>query len=87
MAGCCSASLAQSAERVDESEPHARRLGYRHDGAQVDRAAYPKYREGDRCSSCQFYKGSTGAPEGPCQVFKGKLVSAKGWCISYYRRA
>ena len=78
-------SAAQDAARVDEAESEALRLGYRHDGAKVDRKAYPKYREEQSCAGCQFYKGTRGEPLGPCQVFKGRLVSAKGWCISYWK--
>jgi hypothetical protein len=80
--------LAQALQsRVDENETKARNIGYRHDVSAVDQAKYPKYQAGTMCSNCQFFKGAPGEPWGPCQVFSGRQVSAKGWCMSYWKQA
>lgn len=38
---------------------------------------------GSSCASCAVYQGHSGAPNGPCQIFPGKLVKATGWCSSW----
>jgi hypothetical protein len=64
---------------LSEADPTAKALGYVED-ATVTKD--PKHKAGDMCSNCQFYSGgATGF--GPCQLFPGKAVSAKGWCISH----
>jgi hypothetical protein len=79
---------AQAAQpRVEENETKARDLGYKHDVIAVDQTKFPKYQAGTMCSNCQFFKGAPDEPWGPCQVFSGRQVSAKGWCISYWRKA
>jgi hypothetical protein len=46
----------------------------------------PKHKAGDTCANCQFYSGgATGY--GPCQLFPGKSVAAKGWCVSHAAKA
>lgn len=64
---------------VAESDPTAKALGYVEDASTTKN---PKHKPGDKCANCQFYSGgATGY--GPCQLFPGKAVSAKGWCISH----
>ncbi|MFC5741039.1 high-potential iron-sulfur protein [Dyella tabacisoli] len=63
---------------VAESDPTAKALGYVEDAGRGG----AKRKAGDVCSNCQFY---TGGPSGygPCQLFPGKSVNAKGWCVSH----
>ncbi|BBD80532.1 high-potential iron-sulfur protein [Aerosticca soli] len=61
-----------------ETDPTAKALGYVEDASKTTN---PKHKAGDTCSNCQFYGG--GASYGPCQLFPGKAVSAKGWCVSH----
>ena len=64
---------------VTESDPTAKALGYVENGSTSTNA---KHVAGAQCSGCQFYSGgATG--RGPCQLFPGKSVNAKGWCVSY----
>src|SRR5215469_7391419 len=60
---------------VSEIDPTAKALGYVEDAATTKDA---KHKAGDTCANCQFF---TGGPTGfgPCQLFPGKAVSAKGW--------
>ena len=39
------------------------------------------------CSNCNFYSGKPADANGPCSVFGGKLVAAKGWCASWVKKA
>ncbi|PWK92963.1 high-potential iron-sulfur protein [Fulvimonas soli] len=62
-----------------ETDPTAKALGYVEDASQTKD---PKHKAGDTCANCQFYSGGpTGY--GPCQLFPGKAVSSKGWCVSH----
>jgi hypothetical protein len=77
--------LAQSVRRVDEQDPAALGLGYRHDAANVDRKKFVRYQEGQTCSNCRLYQGKDGAEWGACPIFAGKLVAATGWCNAYVK--
>ena len=64
---------------VSESDPTAKALAYVEDATKSTNA---KHKAGDDCTNCQFYSGgATG--RGPCQLFPGKSVNAKGWCVSH----
>lgn len=76
-----------AAQELSESDPTAQTLGYKSDGALVDATRYPKYQAGQACANCQLYQGRPGDMSGPCTVFSGKLVSAKGWCSAYVKKA
>ncbi|HUA81472.1 MAG TPA: high-potential iron-sulfur protein [Dyella sp.] len=64
---------------VSESDLTAKALGYVEDATTTKD---PKHKPGDTCANCQFYTGAA-TGYGPCQLFPGKAVSAKGWCISH----
>ncbi|HET6554162.1 MAG TPA: high-potential iron-sulfur protein [Dyella sp.] len=73
--------LARAADlpHLAESDPTGKALGYVEDASKTTDA---KHKAGDTCANCQFYAGGpTGY--GPCQLFPGKAVSAKGWCVSH----
>ena len=77
--------LARAADlpHVSESDPTAKALGYVED---ANATKDPKHKAGDTCANCQFYSGgATGY--GPCQLFPGKSVAAKGWCVSHAAKA
>jgi hypothetical protein len=90
------ASLASSAvlhneSRADapvlsESDPAAQGLGYKTDAARVDKAKFPKYQAGQACANCQLFQGKPGDTTGPCTIYGGKLVNAKGWCSAYVKK-
>lgn len=68
---------------VTEDDPTAKALGYVEDASKTTNA---KHKAGDACANCQFYSGgATG--RGPCQLFPGKSVNAKGWCVSHNPKA
>ena len=64
---------------LTDADPTAKALGYVEDASKTTN---PKHVAGANCSNCQFYSGGpTG--RGPCQLFPGKSVNAKGWCVSH----
>jgi hypothetical protein len=72
---------------VSESDPTAQALGYKSDATQVDKSKFAKYQPGQTCSNCQLYMGKAGDASGGCPILGGKLVSAKGWCSAYVKKA
>ncbi|HUB89800.1 MAG TPA: high-potential iron-sulfur protein [Dyella sp.] len=79
MNGLPRVARADDLPHLSESDPTAKALGYVEDASTTKN---PKRKAGDTCANCQFYSGgATGY--GPCQLFPGKAVSAKGWCISH----
>lgn len=84
-----SRALAQNAgslPHLSEEDPLAKSLGYKANASAVDKAKFPTFKPGQDCSLCRFYQGTAGQAFGPCQVFAGKAVSAKGWCVSYSQK-
>ena len=71
---------------LDAKDPIAAKLGYVADATKADKATFKTYAAGQQCSNCQLY---TGKPDssGPCALFAGKQVAAKGWCSAYAKKA
>ena len=78
---------AQAAPLVDEKNAQAMALGYAADSAKVDGKKYPKHAATQLCSNCTLYTGKAGEASGPCGIFPGKHVTAKGWCSAYVKKA
>ena len=72
---------------VDEKDPTATGLGYKHDATKVDAKKYPTYKAGAACGNCQFYQGKASDAWGACPLLGGKQVNAKGWCSGYAKKA
>ena len=81
------ASAAQAAKPVAESDSQATALGYKADATKVDKTKQPKYAAGQHCGNCQLFQGKEGDANGPCPLFAGNLVSSKGWCSAYTKKA
>lgn len=71
---------------VTEADPAAAALGYKADASKVDAKKYPAMATGRQCAGCQLYAGKPSDAAGPCSVFGGKLVSAKGWCVAWAKK-
>jgi anaerobic selenocysteine-containing dehydrogenase len=75
--------VAQAVDTVKESDPTASALGYSMDAAKsakrTDKTA--------TCSNCSLFTGKAGAADGPCAIFQGNLVNAKGWCSAWVKKA
>ena len=62
------------AAKIDEKDPAAVALAYKHDATKVDAKANPTYKAGNNCLNCQFYQGKDAW--GACPMVGGKLVAA-----------
>jgi hypothetical protein len=62
---------------IAENDPEAKAVKY------VEDTARAREGMGNRCDTCSLYQGKDGATQGGCQIFKGKLVKAAGWCASW----
>jgi hypothetical protein len=84
-------ALAAPAGWVDESEPLAQKLGYRHDASEVDTEAFPKRlgAQGSRqyCDNCALFGGEPGDPDAPCSIFQNRRVAGRGWCNAWVSRS
>ena len=63
--------------KLSVDDPAAKPLGYVLESAKPDQL----------CSNCQLYTGEAGKDYGPCQIFPGKEVAAKGWCTAWVKKA
>jgi len=77
------AGTASAATVVSESNPQAAALGYKADATKAPARKDPKA----DCSNCNFFTAKAGAADGPCQLFAGNLVAAKGWCTAWVKKA
>ena len=59
-------------------------LAYTEDAAS---ASHPSFKPASLCSNCQFYTGTADAARGPCTLFAGYSVAAKGWCSAWAKKA
>jgi hypothetical protein len=74
-------------KRVDENEQQAQALGYKHDAAKVDQAKFKTFQPGQLCSNCNFFKGKASDTWGPCDIFSGREINARGWCSAWAKKA
>jgi hypothetical protein len=72
---------------IGVDDPAARALGYSFDAATVDNARYPEHLKGQTCRKCAQFKGGPNDAWGPCMVFAGKQVNARGWCTAFVARS
>ncbi len=88
--GCLSGLPAQAQvplKKVDEAEPKATAIGYKHDSAKVDGARYPKHDAAQHCHNCLAFAPDKPADEwGECDLMSDRLVNRNGWCSSYKKK-
>lgn len=78
-------ALAQEAskEKVLETDPYAKSMGFKVDTNQVDKAKYPRHDAAtQQCSKCQLYSGGPNDELGQCSFFK-RMVPPTGWCKNF----
>lgn len=73
--------------RLDENDPTAQALGYKHDVADVDAGKFPRSAPVDgvqpNCANCALFQAGDGEQWGGCGIFPGKQVNAAGWCKAW----
>lgn len=79
-------AFAADLPHVDEASPQATGLGYKHDAAQVDKAKFTRYQDGQHCANCQLFMGAPDSEWGGCGIFAGQAVAAKGWCSAWVKK-
>ncbi len=80
-------ATAQDMPKLDESDPMAAAMKYSHDASSVDASLKTNPAENQHCGNCALVQGEDGQDWRPCQIFPGKLVSAKGWCSVWAPKA
>jgi hypothetical protein len=78
-------AFAESA-RVEEDDPTAVAIGYRHDATKVDTQKFPRYQPGQVCANCALYQGDADAEWAPCPALGNRLVAGAGWCGAWAPR-
>lgn len=73
--------------KLDEKDAQAVALGYVEDATKADTTRFKNYVAGNQCSNCTLYQGKADETAGPCSLFAGKNVMAKGWCTSWVKKA
>ncbi len=81
------ASAAQAQAKLDENDPQAVAVGYKHDSTKVDAKKYPKHDKAQKCNNCQLYQGKATDAWGGCPLFGAKQVAGAGWCSAYAKKA
>jgi hypothetical protein len=79
--------LAQDLPKLSEDDAMAGAMKYTHDSSTVDPAARANPAADQDCANCALIQGNDGDEWRPCQIFPGKLVSAKGWCSVWAPKA
>ena len=79
--------LAQDLPKLAEDDAMAGAMKYTHDSSTVDPAARANPAADQDCANCALIQGNDGDEWRPCQIFPGKLVSAKGWCSVWAPKA
>jgi hypothetical protein len=69
--------------RAVHSHAQAKALPHLADANKVDRQKFPAYKPGTDCDDCIQFEGKKKEAFGPCKIFPGKAVSAKGWCSAF----
>ena len=72
-------------KKIEESEPKAASLGYKHDSAQVDKARFPKHTPAEKCNNCMAWLGKPTEAWAECDLTADRLVANGGWCSSYVK--
>ena len=67
---------AEELPQMDPNDAQAKALEYVHASPKPDQL----------CNNCQLYTGAEGSEWGPCAIFPGKSVNAKGWCKSWVKK-
>jgi hypothetical protein len=63
---------------IEETDPAAQALGYKHDATKVDKAKFANYKAGDTCANCQLFQAKTGTSLGPMSAIFRKGSQREG---------
>jgi High potential iron-sulfur protein len=74
-----------AAKKLEEADPKAVSLGYKHDSAQVDQKRFPKHTAAEKCANCMAFLGKPSDAWAECDLLTDRMVSVTGWCSSYVK--
>jgi hypothetical protein len=74
---------ARADDKLSESDPAAKAVGYVIVAANVDKARFPSFKPGQACNNCSLFQGNPTDAWGGCTLFGTKQVAGGGWCSSY----
>ena len=80
-------SAAKAQAKLDENDPQATAVGYKHDTTKVDAKKFPKHEKAQKCANCQLFQGKAADAWGGCPLFGAKQVAGNGWCSAYAKKA
>ena len=86
-AAALAATKAHAQAKLEETDPQAANLGYKHDTTKVDNKKYPKHESSQTCGNCALYQGKPSDAWAGCPLFAGKQVNGKGWCSAWAKKA
>jgi hypothetical protein len=72
-------------KKIEESEPKAVSLGYKHETANVDNKRFPKHTPAEKCTNCMAWLGKPADAWAECDLTADRLVAGSGWCSSYVK--
>ncbi len=78
---------AKALPRLDEKDQAAAALGYVHDAAKADKKKFANWKADQTCANCLQYQAKPTDAWGPCAIFPGKQVAARGWCAAWVKKA
>lgn len=83
------ASAQAALPKLTLDDPSAKALLYVDDAAKVDRKnpLAARFTPDQNCANCSQIQGKAGDAYRPCAIFPGKLVSSKGWCSVWAKKA
>ncbi|MGA9575105.1 MAG: high-potential iron-sulfur protein [Lysobacterales bacterium] len=76
-------AIAEDAPHISEDDPMAKALKYKDDATAIDERVDVTA----LCENCMQYSGEAGSEWGPCAIFQGKQVNAKGWCTAWVKKS
>jgi len=78
-ANALTSGTARAEDLLDETDPAAAALKYRADATRSPDRKDPAA----VCDNCALYTPKGSSAVGTCELFKGRLVAARGWCAKW----
>lgn len=69
-------------EKLSESDPYAKSMGFKLHSEEVDKAKYKRWTAEQQCSKCQLWGGKAGDEYGECSFFE-RYTPSGGWCKNF----
>jgi hypothetical protein len=72
----CTGPTGAALKQIEENEPKAMSLGYRHESAKVDKAKFPKHGAAEKCSNCMAWLGKPTQAWAECDLMADRIQIA-----------